>query len=479
MQKGASMSFLFGEQLKKEMSNNVDFVTRPIVANCGKVWLYFLKSMTDKNAIADEIIEPIVRFGEKLTFEKLQGLIFSADVKEIKKEEVLENILKNFVVIEFDEQFLCVDLEKYPMRTPTEPPTSPNIYGPREGFVEALVVNLSLIRKRLPTKNLVIENMNVGRETHTKICLLYLKNIANKKVVKQIKNKIKKIDIDGVVDSYYIAEFLKLRPHSMFEQSGFQEKPDVVVAKMLEGRVAILVDGSPIVISLPYMIFEDLQSSNDYYTNYIYVNMIRVIRTIGIIFATIMPGLYLSIRLYSYSALPLNYVIIIANATKNLPFTPVVEIILILLLFQILYEVSLRLPQYLGLATSIVGALVLGDTGVKAGLISPPGVIVVAVSIMAIYTIPSMASQLTVLRAVFVVLGATLGLFGIIGGMVYVINYINSLNAYDTPFLAPFAPKIQSDLQDGLFKKPLIDMRKRPKSLGSKNSHRQGKGGKV
>ena len=205
----------------------------------------------------------------------------------------------------------------------------------------------------------------------------------------------------------------------------------------------------------------------------------RVIRSIGIIFATIAPGLYLSIRLYSYTALPLNYVIIIANSTKNLPFTPLVEIIFILLLFQILYEVSLRLPQYLGLATSIVGALVLGDTGVKAGLISPPGVIVVAVSIMAIYTIPSQASQLTVLRAVFVVLGSTLGLFGIIGGIVYVINYINSLNSYGTPYLAPFAPTIKQDLKDGLFKQPLVNMRERPMAIQSKNRVRQAKGDDV
>ena len=301
------MSFLLEEELKEKLSNNADFIVRPI----GQVCLYFLKSMTDKTAIANEIIEPISRYKGEINFDILQAHIFSADVKQIQQEQVLENILKNQVVIECKGEFLCVDLEKYPMRTPTEPPTSPNIYGPREGFIESLQTNLSLIRKRLPSKNLVIENMNVGRETHTKVCLLYLKNIANKKIVKEIKSKIKKIDIDGVVDSYYIADFLKIRPHSMFEQTGFQEKPDVVVAKMLEGRVAILVDGSPIVITLPYMLFEDLQSSNDYYTNYIYVNIIRIIRTIGLIFATIMPGLYLSIRRYSYTALPLNYVITI------------------------------------------------------------------------------------------------------------------------------------------------------------------------
>ena len=136
----------------------------------------------------------------------------------------------------------------------------------------------------------------------------------------------------------------------------------------------------------------------------------------------------------------------------------------------------MRLPQYLGLATSIVGALVLGDTGVKAGLISPPGVIVVAVSIMAIYTVPSQSSQLTVLRVIFVFLGATMGLFGIIGGIVYVINYINTLNAYDTPFLAPFAPKVPTDLKDGIFKKSLTFMQKRPASLSPQNKNRQKEG---
>lgn len=468
------MSFLLQDELKEKLSNNIDFVVRQIENMNGQVFLYFLKSMTDKNAIARELIEPLTKNIDIKSVDEIKKIIFSADVKDIEKNEVLEYILKNQVVIEFADQFLSVDLEKYPARTPSEPPTSPNIYGPREGFVEALPTNLSLIRKRLPSKNLVIENLNVGRETHTKVCVLYLKNIANKNIVKEVKKKIKKIDIDGIIDSYYIADYLKIRPHSMFEQTGFQEKPDVVVAKMLEGRIAIMVDGSPIVVTVPYMIFEDLQSSNDYYTNYIYVNMIRIIRTLGIIFATVIPGLYLSIRLYSYTAFPLKYVIIIANSTKDLPFTPVIEIFIILFLFQILYEVSLRLPQYLGLATSIVGALVLGDTGVKAGLISPPGVIVVAVSIMAIYTIPSLASQLTVLRAVFVVLGATLGIFGIIGGMVYLINYINSLNSYGTPYLAPFAPKIPSDLKDGLFKQSLVDMKNRPKALKSKNSTRQG-----
>lgn len=470
-----SSSNTLEKKLKSMMQNNQDFISRTLLTVSGEIKLFFLKSMVDKTAIAKEIITPLLKYTENFTFEDISKKIIQvADVKEIKNEEIVDEILKNHIVLAFNSQFLTIDLEKYPVRTPSEPPTSPNIYGPREGFVEAISTNISLIRKRISSKNLKIENFVVGKETNTKVSVIYLKNIASKEIVKEITDKIKKINIDGIVDSYYIAEFLKKKPNSLFEQTGFQEKPDIVTAKLLEGRIAIVVDGSPMVLTLPYMVFEDLQSSNDYYTNYMYVSLIRVIRLLGILVATIIPGLYLSIRLYSYTALPLSYVIIIANSTKYLPFTPVLEILFILVLFQILYEVSLRLPQYLGLATSIVGALVLGDTAVKAGLISPPGVIIVAVSIMAIYTIPSLVSQLTILRAVFVILGATLGIMGIVGGVVYIIDYVNSLNYYNTPFLAPISPLVDDDLKDSFIKVPLSKMKNRPKSITNKNIKRLG-----
>ena len=460
---------------KDELGANIDFITRKINGSFGNVYLLFLKSMTDKDEIAKQIIMPILNYKDEFDYNKLKfNILLSTEINDTTLDDEINDILDNKVVLIFKGRALSIDLEKVPLREPTEPPTSPNIHGPREGFVESIKSNICLIRKRLPTKNLEILNLNVGRHTKTKIQILYLNNIAINNIVEEIKTKISRIDIDGIIDSYYIAEFLKCKPYSLFEQVGFQEKPDIVVAKMLEGRVAIMVDGSPIVLTLPYMVFEDFQSSNDYYTNYIYVNFIRIIRTIGLLIATVIPGVYLSIRLHSYRVLPINYIITIANSTKNLPFTPLLEIVFILLLFQVLYEVSLRLPQYLGLATSIVGALVLGDTGVQAGLISPPGVIIVAVSIMAIYTVPAQASTLTILRAIFVVLGATLGIVGIMCGVIYIINYVNTLNFYDTPYLAPYSPRIKTDLKDAMFKKPLKDMVKRPKSISQKNNIRLG-----
>ena len=288
----------------------------------------------------------------------------------------------------------------------------------------------------------------------------------------KVCQKIEKISIDGIIDSFYVLSFLQDRPNSLFKQIGNTEKPDVVSAKMLEGKVAIIVDNSPIVLTVPFVIFEELQNSNDYYTNHHYSSLVRVIRMLGMLIAIISPGLYLALELYHYNLLPLNFLITIADTAQGLPFTPFLEILFIFLLFQVLYEVSLRLPSYLGLATSIVGALILGDTGVKAGLISPPGVIIVALAKIALYTIPEQASQVSVLQVIFIILGGSLGLGGLVAGMVYFVDYLNTLDSFGTPYLAPYSPRVPEDLEDGVFKSPINDMKTRPKTFKNKNKVR-------
>ena len=274
------------------------------------------------------------------------------------------------------------------------------------------------------------------------------------------------------MDSYYLLSLLASRPNSVLKQVGCAEKPDIIAAKMLEGRVAIIVDNSPIVLTIPFVFLEDLQNSNDYYINYIYSTFIRFIRLMGIFISVLGPGAYIALQLFHYNILPIKYLITIADTTQQVPFTPFIEILFILLLFQILYEVSLRLPSYLGLATSIVGALILGDTGVKAGLISPPTVIVVAIAKIALYTVPEQSAQVNIFQFVFLVLGAAVGLLGLIGGCIYLLAYANSIENYGAPYLAPFSPFILSDNKDGLFKVPLSEMTERPKSFENENKER-------
>ena len=319
----------------------------------------------------------------------------------------------------------------------------------------------------------MIKSFSVGSESQTKVAVSYLKDVANDDVVKKVINKLKQIKIDGIIDSYYILSFLEEHPNSLFKQVGNAEKPDIISSKLLEGKVAIIVDNSPIVLTVPFALIEDLQNSNDYYTNHHYSSIVRVIRLFGLLIAALAPGAYLALQLFHYNILPLNFLITIADTTLGLPFTPFLEITFIFLLFQILYEVSLRLPSYLGLATSVVGALILGDTGVKAGLISPPGVIIVALAKIALYTIPEEASQITVLQIVFIILGGSLGLMGITAGMVYVVNYLNKLDSYGTPYLAPYSPRIPKDLKDALLTSPVIEMNELPKTYSPSKEKRK------
>ena len=463
------------ENIKQQLNNNPDISVREIKVSNKNISLIFCKSTVDKLLFVQSIISPLLDYDGEVSLDILkQNVLKVLEVEKVKNDDCIQNLIRNKVLlfVEGECDALALDMEFLPSRQPDEPPTSPTIHGPRQGFTESVKTTVALIRKQLPTKHLVIKNFYVGELTHTQICLFFLDNVADKKIVKKIEEKINSINIDGIIDAHYVAEYLSSRPNSMFEQCGYCEKPDIATAKLLEGRVVIAVDGSPIVITLPYMFLEDIQNSNDYYTNAHYATFVRYIRSLRLILATVIPGVYLSFRLYHYRIVPLKYILTINATTQNLPFTPIIELMFILVLFQILYEVSLRLPRYLGLATSIVGALVLGDTGVQAGLISPPGIIVIALSLIAVYAVPNQAPQLSIMRFVFLLVGGTLGLLGIIGCMIYFVDYLNTLNDYDTPYLAPYSPMIKDDLKDGLKRKSILYMTKRPSSISGKDKIR-------
>lgn len=464
------------EKLKKELNSSSDVASRIIEKEETKIGLVFLKSMIDNALFVDGIYEPIVRTQDNISLESLtSNIIKTADVSEIEESEAADKVLMGNVVlfVSGEDKLLSIDIQKYPARTPSEPPTSAVIQGPREGFTEDVKTNVTLIRRRFYNKNLVLKDVFVGRYSNTRIVLAYIKGVASKDVVKEIEKKLGQIDIDGIIDSQYIIKFLEKNPQSLFKQVGSVEKPDIVAAKMLEGRVAIMVDGSPIVLTLPFIFMEEIQSSNDYYNSHIYASFIRIVRLLGIIIAVIVPGSYIALRVYHQNVIPIKFLITITNTTKGLPFTPFLEMLFISLLFQILYEVSLRLPSYLGLATSIVGALILGDTGVKAGLISPPGVIIVALAKIALYVIPEHAYQLTVMQYIFLFVGGSLGMIGIVGLFVYLIVYLASIDSYGAPYLAPYAPRVNSDLKDGIIMSPIQGMKKRPQSFRNYNKTRQ------
>ena len=472
------------KKLKKQLNNSIDVDVREVVCGEKVINLVFIKSMIDENFFISGILSPIMDYGShqsKISSRKqftidniLNEVLKTMDVKKIKKNKALSEISSNKVLLflEGEDDVLSIDIVKFPVRLPSEPPTSAVLKGPREGFVEDLKTNISLLRRRFSTEKLVIKQLKIGKSSQTKIAIAYVNQIADKKIVRQVQKRLEKVDIDGIIDSYYLVSFLQNNKFSMFKQVGSCEKPDIVSAKLLEGRIAILVDNSPIVLTVPFIYIEDLQNSNDYYSLSNYASYVRAIRILGLIFAVLVPGTYISLRLYHYNIVPINFLITISNATVSIPLTPFLEIAFILVLFEILYEVSLRLPSYLGLATSVVGALILGDTGVKAGLISPPGVMIIAISIIAVYTIPDQVDQTNLLRAIFIILGGALGIFGIIAGVIFIIAYLNSIDNFGVAYLAPYSPRIREDLKDAIIKRNIMEMKTRPKSLQNKNKVR-------
>ena len=462
--------------LMTQLHNSEDISSRFFDNGTVRLGMIFLKSMTDDALFTTAVYKPIKEFKGDITVDSLiNQILMNGSVSSVKEDEVIEKVLSGNVVIYLsnDEKIIAADIEGFVMRMPTEPPTSPVIRGPREGFTEDIKTNITLLRRRFYTKDFVIKSFLVGKYSQTKVCVAYLSGVADKNVATEIEKKLNKIDIDGVVDAYYVGKFLEVRPKSLFKQVGNAEKPDIVAGKILEGRVAVLVDGSPIVLTLPFIFLEDMQNSNDYYTNNHYVTYIRFIRLFGYILSVVACGAFLALRLFHYNVIPTKFLITIANTTQAIPFTPFIELLFITLLFQILYEVSLRLPSYLGLATSIVGALILGETGVNAGLISPPGVIVVALAKIAVYTLPEQAPQITVLQVLFLFLGGCFGLYGVVAGIFYLVNYLNRLGSYGAPYLAPYSPRIRSDLKDAMIKKSLVEMKQRPLSFENKNRVRQ------
>ncbi len=421
------------------------------------------------------------------TIEKTSGKVVSIDeflsrfivVAESEttesEDKALNGILNGDTVIVIDgvNGYVIANTRKYDKRAISEPPTSNVMQGPREGFVEDLKTNLALIERRLRTTNLAIEKVMVGRERGTGIAIVYLSGIADTRVVKKIKSKIQGIDIDGIIDSNYVRAFIEERPMSIFSQSAVSEKPDVVCAKMLEGRVAVVVDGSPMVLTFPFLLVEDFQSGEDYYQRSAFSTFLRIVRFLGVITAIFLPGLYVALQIFHYNIIPMRFVLTLMSSVSGIPFKPLSETVFVILLFELIREAGIRTPRAVGMAMSIVGALVLGETAVKAGIISSPAVMIVALSSLSLYTVPNQVGTMSILRIIFTLLGGAGGLYFIMCGATFIAMYLTSIDSFNTPYLAPFSPLNLEDMKDSFVRVSLPRMKNRPSSLPNINSRRQ------
>lgn len=453
---------------EKILSDDVTFLDVKIGTRDG--CLIFVNDLINKESVGRLILEPASLINGQIDEQTLFDTFLSPE--KFKRQTITECIddalLGNAVLIVDGVSFaLSFGLKFFEKRAISEPPTSTVIKGPREGFVESLPVNVSLMRRRLKTPNLKFINLSVGKYSKTPIALCYIKGIADDSLVKKIKKKLEKIEIDAVLDSSYISKLLGEHDVSIFKQVGNTEKPDILAGKILEGRVAIFVDGSPIALTIPFLLMEDFQSASDYYNSSYSATFARFLRLLSVVLALYLPAFFVASELFHLQLIPLSFLLTIVNSIKGIPLSPSYEMFLTIIIFEILNEASVRMPKYVGMVVSIVGGLVLGETAVTAGIISAPTLMIVALSGICLYTVPELEQTFSVLRLLFIIIAGAFGAYGIIALSALFFIYLVTFENYDTPLLAPFSPLIKEDFKDTFYKGFLAEMDNMPKSIKS------------
>lgn len=370
---------------------------------------------------------------------------------------------------------LLIELPGYAIRSISEPKIEPAIRGPREGFVEDLSTNRILLRRRVRTPLLKLEQMRVGRLTQTELTLAYIDGLVPLALIDEIKRRIGEIDIDGVLEGAYIEEFIEDHPDSPFPQLMNTERPDALAGHLLEGRAAILVDGSPFALVMPMTFWGFLQAAEDFYDRFYTGTALRWIRYLFGSIALLGPSIYVAVTTFHQEMLPTPLLFTLMAAREGIPFPSVVEAIVMEVVFEALREAGVRLPVPVGQAVTIVGALVIGQAAVQAGLVSATMVIVVAATGIASFTFPrfNFGIAIRLIRFPMILLSATLGLFGITIGLLAILTHLCAMRSFGVPYLSPVSPLSLSDLADVAVRPPIWARGPRPRPAFRLNPARQ------
>ena len=460
----------------KALLTSEDILVFEFVSLDGKKFAcIYADGIVDKSMIGELIVKPL-RDVKKQDGAKIVKQLLA--IPELKDGEDLENCVKSIsggdcaLFIDGEKDFFILGVKSPPGRAVAEPPTQITVKGPREGFTEDIKVNLGLVRKRLKNSNLQIKTLTVGKQSETSVAICYIEGTCKKGLPEQIEKRIMEKEIDVIPDSSYISDFISSRPRSLFKRNATVEKPDIFCAKLSEGRVGIICDGSPIAVTVPYMLVEDFQTAEDYYAVSYRATILRVLRCAALLLGILMPAIYVCAQLFKIQLIPAKLLFKIASSVAGIPLSPSVEIFFTLFVLEVLNEASIRMPKYVGLALSVVGALVLGDTAVKAGIISTPAVIIIAFSAICLYTVPDLVETSTTLRLLFLIVAGSLGTFGVILLIAFLMCYLVTEQSYGVPLLAPYAPVIGKDMRDALYKSNMDVLKTRPKVFKTKNKVR-------
>jgi len=432
-----------------------------------KYCIVYSEGVVDITVINDNIIKPLMLSdaaepGRRLIDTLASGVLQVNDAKPTGSlVDIVEGICygDTALLAEGAAQALMLNTKKFKQRNVAEPDSEKTLTGPREGFTETLETNLSLLRRKVKTHELKMKLKTMGRRTRTSVCVCYFDGIVNKKVLAELYRRLDKVDIDAVLDTNYLTEFIRDSRFSLFRTIGYTERPDVVIGKLLEGRIAILVDGSPAVLTLPYLFIENFQSSEDYYLSFFYTSFSRLLRMIGLLFTITVPAFYIAIVAFHREMMPTQLLINIAAERQNAPLPAVAEAFVMIIIFDILRETGVRMPSNIGQALSIVGALVIGQSAVEARLVAAPMIIVVAFTGITALLVPKLNAPIIYLRLGLLFIAAMFGFYGLVAGLSLIAVHIISLRSFGVPQISLTGNLQYQEVKDTFFRAPWWQMR--------------------
>lgn len=455
-----------------------------------KIIVIFVDGMANKEFVSDSAIQSLfwkddldhvfVDETYELFFDRIfKEAIASAELKkEDKTETIIDNILSGDTVLLVENVDKCIIIgsRNGPSRSIEEPKTETVIRGPRDGFNEIMKFNLALIRRRIKDPKFKVKLKQVGKRSRTTVAVLYIDDIVDNKLLDEVNKRLDNIDIDAVLDSAILENLIEDNYLSPFPQMENTERPDSVAASLYEGRVGLIVDNSPFALIVPATMGTLIQSSEDYYERWPQTTIIRIIRIIAMFLSFMAPALYIAITAYHPGLLPTKLIYFLAASRINVPFPSVVEAILMELTMELLREAGTRVSGPIGSTIGIVGGLIIGQAAVDAGIVSPLVIIIVAITTISTFAIPSyeMATGFRTVRFIFIVFAGILGLYGVVLGTIVLLSHFIILSSFGIPFTSPFSGLgiEEGDLKDTLVKAPIQRLWLRPGFTNPQNKRR-------
>lgn len=473
------------ENIQAIIGSNSDFISKSIFIGNNRnieASIIYMDGLVNLQLISDFVVKPLMQAEEFKACDSETDVIniieqgtvyYSNNKKRTAINDTLNDILTGSVAVLLNKQQLAFTFETkgFEKRAISEPKVENVIKGAKDSFVETIRVNTATCRLKIKSPNLVIEETKVGRQTQTTIAICYMKNIVNEKLLKEVKARLNNLEVESLITSGFLEEFIVDNKFSTFPQIQYTERPDKFCKNLIDGRIGLIIDGMPVSYIIPCTILQFLQAPEDYSLNYIVSSAIRYMRFTSMFITLLLPAFFVSIINFHQEMIPTELTFSIIAAKEGVPFPMFVEVILMLAAFELLVEAGLRLPQTIGQTVSIVGALVVGQSAVQAKLLSPVTVIVIAITAITGFVMPNQdfSNALRIWRFLFVILSCIVGIYGLTSGLILLLYSWCKMDSFGVPYLSPFVGGEEEQLKDTLFRFPLFTMKYRPSSLRVKN----------